>query len=153
MTAANPVPLIVRRLIKADRNKIFDAFTSAETLTKWFTPRAEISVDALEYEFVSNGRFRLRYLMPDGREAVVAGVFEKIEQPVLIVLSWIWQAPDPLADIPMTVTFRFLANETGTEVVVIHEGIPSDTACTVHEDGWEAALTRLEALLKEETSR
>ena len=153
MTVVSSVPLIVRRLIKADRTRIFDAFIRAETLTKWFTPSAEISVDALDYNFVPKGRFRLRYQMPEGREAVVAGTFEQIEQPSLITLSWIWQAPDPLADIPMTVTFRFLAKDAGTEVVVIHEGIPSDTACTVHEDGWEAALERLAAFLNMEEAQ
>ncbi|WP_422378270.1 SRPBCC family protein [Roseibium sp.] len=151
--ADSPVPLIVRRHIRADRNKIFDAFASAETLTLWFTPSDEISVDALEYDFVPMGRFRLRYLMPEGREAVVAGTFEKIESPGQIVLSWIWQAPDPLAGIPMTVTFRFLAKDTGTDVVIIHEGIPSDTACTVHEDGWDATLIRLVVFLEKETNQ
>jgi uncharacterized protein YndB with AHSA1/START domain len=146
MTEA-PVPLIVRRTIKAPRVRIFSAFRDAETLTQWFTPDAGIKVEALEFAFEQGGRFRLRYLMPDGRTPRVAGVFREIEPSRFIRMSWEWQAPDPLENIPMTVSFRFLDVPGGTEVVVIHEGIPSDQACTIHAEGWEATLRILETFL------
>jgi hypothetical protein len=49
----------------------------------------------------------------------------------------------------MRVTFEFLAQPQGTEVVVTHEGVPSDKACTVHEKGWEGTLERLEQFLEQ----
>lgn len=145
-----PVPLIVRRTIRAPRTRIYGAFRDADTLTQWFTPDPGIKVDALEYTFQQGGHFRLRYLMPDGRTPCVAGVFQEIEPPRLIGMTWEWQAPDPLENIPMTVSFRFLDVPDGTEVVVVHEGIPSDQACTIHAEGWEATLRVLETLLTRE---
>lgn len=146
-----PVPLIVRRTIRAPRTRIFNAFTDAETLTQWFTPDPGITVEALEYVFEQGGLFRLRYLMPDGRTPCVAGVFQEIEPSRLISMTWEWQAPDPLENIPMSVSFRFLNVPHGTEVVVVHEGIPSDQACTIHAEGWEATLRILENFLARET--
>ncbi|WP_434055238.1 MAG: SRPBCC domain-containing protein [Roseibium sp.] len=150
MTAA-PVPLIVRRTIKAPRARIFSAFRDAETLTQWFTPDPGITVEALEFSFEQGGRFRLRYLMPDGRTPCVAGMFREVDPSQYISMSWEWQAPDPFENVPMTVSFRFLDVPGGTEVVVVHEGIPSDQACTIHAEGWEATLKILETFLIRET--
>ncbi|MEO0978897.1 MAG: SRPBCC domain-containing protein [Pseudomonadota bacterium] len=145
-----PVPLIVRRTINAPRARIFSTFRDAETLTQWFTPDPGIKVEALEFAFSTGGRFRLRYLMPDGRTPCVAGVFEVIEPSRFIGMTWEWQAPDPLENIPMSVSFRFLDVPGGTEVVVIHEGIPSDQACTIHAEGWVATLKILDVFLTPE---
>ncbi|WP_420334296.1 SRPBCC family protein [Roseibium sp.] len=146
-----PVPLIVRRTIRAPRAKVFSAFRDADTLTQWFTPDPSITVEALEFVFEQNGRFHLRYLMPDGRTPCVAGVFQEIEPSRFIEMTWEWQAPDPLENIPMSVSFRFLDVADGTEVVVIHEGIPSDQACTIHAEGWEATMKILQTFLARET--
>lgn len=146
MTTANH-PLTVRRLIQAPRPLLFEAFSRPDLLTKWFTPSAEISVEVLDFDFVANGRYRLRYHMPDGRQPMVGGSFEKIERPAQIILSWVWDAPDPLAGIPMRVAFRFVEKGNTTEVVITHEGIPTDASCTIHADGWEGTLGSLEAAL------
>ena len=141
------IPLVVRRVIAAPRTRIFEAFSRSDLLSQWFTPSAEVSLEILEFNFVTDGRFRLRYTMPDGRRPVVAGSYELIERPARIIFSWIWEAPDPLAGIPMRVLFRFAEKDDATEVVITHERIPSDVACTIHADGWEAALNSLENFL------
>nr|WP_276562391.1 SRPBCC domain-containing protein [Hoeflea prorocentri] len=145
--------MIVRRDIAAPRERIFKAFTRPELLKQWFTPSTDISVEALTFDFTPNGEFRLRYVMPDGRNPEVAGVFQRIEPPELIAMTWIWQAPDPLENIPMEVTFEFLDKADVTEIVITHKGIPSDTACTIHANGWEGTLTVLAGFLKKETDR
>ncbi|MEM7443922.1 MAG: SRPBCC domain-containing protein [Pseudomonadota bacterium] len=137
-------PLVVRRTIPAPREKLFEAFSRRDLLVRWFTPSADISVEAETFDFVPGGEFRLRYSMPDGRQPVVAGSFERIEPPALIVQSWIWQPPDPLENIPMRVSFQFDEAPGATEIVIRHEKLPSDAACTIHEDGWERALDSLE---------
>lgn len=148
-----PIPLVVRRTIKALPGPLFDAFATEASLTCWFTPSPDITVEALKYDFTPGGRFRLRYRMPDGRNPVVAGVFEVIDRPKQIVMTWEWQAPDPLENVPMKVSFRFLEKPNATEVVITHEGIPSDSACSIHADGWEATLSVLDAFFNRETQQ
>ena len=152
MTSTN-VPLVVRRTIAALPEPLFDAFATKGSLTRWFTPTPDINVEALDYDFRPGGRFCLRYVMPDGRKPVVSGVFERIERPKLIVMTWEWQAPDPLEGIPMKVTFQFQQQQAATDVVVTHEGIPSDSACTIHAEGWEGTLTILTEFLNREASQ
>ncbi len=143
------IPLIIRRMIGASCETLFDAFATAENLSRWFRPTTEIKVEVLEYSFQPNGVFRLRYHMPDGRRPVVGGGFDRIEKPVEISFSWVWEAPDPLEDVPMHVTFAFEPRGDRTEVIITHHGIPTDMACTIHADGWEGTLTILEAALEE----
>ena len=145
----SPIPLIVRRLIPASRARIYDAFSRPEALAKWFTPDPGITVDVVAFDFHVGGRFCFRYTMDDGRRPAVGGNYETISPPDRIVMSWIWEAPDPLAGIPMRVSFDFVNREQATEVVVTHEGIPSDRACSIHEDGWESTLAGLEVYLNE----
>lgn len=71
-------------------------------------------------------------------------------QPSQIVLSWLWEAPDPLAGVDMQVCFRFGDHADGAEVVVTHQKLPPDTACSLHEDGWERALDSLELFMARE---
>lgn len=141
---AEPIPLVVRRAIAAPREKIFEAFSSADALLQWFTPSADISLDVMEFNFTAGGKFRLRYVMSDGRRSVVGGVYELIEPPGRIICSWVWEAPDPLAEIPMRVLFEFFEKDRETQVVITHQGIPSDQACSIHEDGWDGSLNSLE---------
>lgn len=141
---AEPIPLVVRRTIAAPREKIFEAFSSANALLQWFTPSAEISLDVMEFNFTAGGKFRLCYVMPDGRRSVVGGVYELIEPPERIICSWVWEAPDPLAEIPMRVLFEFFEKDRETQVVITHQGVPSDRACSIHEDGWDGSLNSLE---------
>lgn len=140
------VPLIVRRLIPGSPELVFDAFSDRQSLEQWFTPNPGIVVEVLEFAFVTNGRFRFRYTMGNGRQAVVGGVYETIVRPSRIAMSWIFEAPDPLANVPMRVAFDFLGKASATQVTVTHEGIPTDQACTVHQDGWEGTFDQLEEL-------
>ena len=139
-----PIPLIVRRTIPAPRDRVFRAFAGADALAAWFTPSAEIALDVVTFDFTVGGGFRFAYVMPDRRRPVVGGVYDLIEPPARIGCSWIWEAPDPLADVPMHVLFEFKEAGGGTEVVITHRGIPSDQACTIHETGWDGAMDSLE---------
>lgn len=141
------VPLIVRRLIDSPPTKVFTAFSKSSALQLWFTPSADVSIEILEFDFAVGGRFRFQYALVDGRRSVVAGNYEIIVEPRQIVMTWVWEPPDALAGIPMRVTFDFNEVAGATEVVVTHEGIPSDQACTVHQDGWVGTFANLEILL------
>lgn len=148
-----PIPLVVRRNIPAPRSLVFNAFSRADHMSRWFTPSADISVEVLEFDFVLNGAFRLSYAMPDGRSPIVRGTFERIKRPQCIVMSWMWEAPNSLENIPMRISFEFFEKTDASEVVITHQGIPSDAACTIHVAGWEGTLKNLEKLFQEETDQ
>lgn len=135
--------IIVRRLIKAPRARVFDAFSRADALAQWFTPAPDISVEILAFDFTAAGGFRLRYTMPDGQRPIVAGTYELIAPPGRLAFSWVWQAPDPHADVPTRVRIEFLEKGDSTELVITHDRLPSREACTRHAAGWEGTLDNL----------
>jgi uncharacterized protein YndB with AHSA1/START domain len=144
------IPLVVRRRISASRDQIFEAFRCSEALLTWFSPNKDIQVQILQHDFQPLGRFRFRWPMPDGRKPTVHGEYLQIEKPAQIVMSWQWEPPDPLEKIPMRVSFRLIKADNATEVVITHEGIPSNAACTVHADGWQGTLTNLVSIFEKE---
>ena len=132
----------IRRLVKANRKRVFAAFSSAEALAQWFSPSIDIAIDVQAFEFVPKGQFRLRYTMPDGIQPVVGGVYEVIEEPGQIVFTWMWEAPDPHADIPTRVFVEFIDRGEETEVLLTHDKLPKE-AGERHITGWENTFDRL----------
>ena len=137
----------VRRLVKADRLRVFDAFSRAEAVAQWFKPSADISVEVLAFEFVEGGSYRLRYTMPDGTRPVLRGTYERIAPPEELIFSWVWEPPDVHADMPTRVHARLLDKGGATEIVITHEKVPSEEVGLRHAAGWEGGLDLLERLL------
>ncbi|GLR69772.1 SRPBCC family protein [Agaribacter marinus] len=132
----------VRRLIKANRKRVFAAFSNAEALAQWFSPSVDIAIDVQVFEFVPKGQFRVRYTMPDGNQPIVGGVYEVIDEPNQIVFTWVWEAPDPHADIPTRVFVEFIDRGEETEVLLTHDKLPKE-ACERHIAGWESTFDRI----------
>lgn len=144
MTDCMPTHSItVRRLVRANRTRAFKAFASAHALAQWFTPDASISLEVVDFDFVPQGRFRLRFTMPDGTRPGVGGQYLVIDQPERIVFSWIWEAPDIHAGIPTQVSVRFSQQGDRTEVTITHDRLPTQDTCERHKLGWQGTLARL----------
>ena len=141
--------ITVRRVIRARRESVFDAFSRAEALTQWFSPSPDISVEVLAFEFAPEGRFRLRYTMPDGVQPVVGGVYEEIKRPDRLAFSWVWEPPYLHADIQTRVQIQFLDKGDATEVVLTHDRLTSEEAGIHHADGWNGIFDRLSRFFSE----
>ena len=144
----DPIPLIVSRKIQASPDRLFAAFKDPVSLVRWFIPGDEVSLDVEQFNFRCEGAYEFTYHMPDGRSASVSGHFTSLREPTELAFSWIWRSPDPLADIPMHVHFRFRPDGDHTEVIITHTGIPSDMACSIQENGWEGTLAMLERFVE-----
>ena len=136
--------LCVRRIVRAERARVFNAFASAHALSQWFSPAADVSVDVEAFAFVPSGNYRLRFVMPDGTQLVVGGTYELIDPPDRIAFSWVWRPPHPHADVPTRVEVRFTETDGGTEIVITHDRLTSEDAREHHAAGWEGILQRLE---------
>ncbi|WP_420414574.1 SRPBCC family protein [Roseibium sp.] len=143
----------VRRIIKADPETVFEAFSKAEALQKWFSPHPEITLEVLEFQFWEGGTYRFRYSMRDGSTPVLGGRFERIKPHQKLAFTWTWEAPDPHADIPTIVSIEFLAREGTTEIVLTHAQIPSEAIADRHAAGWEATFDHLETALFPKSQR
>lgn len=137
----------VRRLIKADQARLFAAFSKAEAIEQWFSPSADITVEVLQFDFTVGGRYRFRYAMLDGSFPTLGGRFELIQPPAKLSFTWVWEEPDPHANIPTRVSVELHDKGNATEVVLTHSQIPTEEIADRHAAGWEATFDQLEAIM------
>ena len=137
------IVLVVRRTIRASAERIFEAWTRPEHLRAWWGPRP-VTCSGAEVDLRVGGRYRIDNALPDGKTLVIEGTFRAIEPPHKLVYTWRMGAE---ASESSLVTVRFEARGDATEVVVVHESIPSEAARRSHEDGWNGCLDGLETFV------
>ena len=142
----------IRRQIKADRSRVFDAFTKPDALAKWFSPNPSISVEVLEFNFTAGGAYRICYHMPDGSKKGVGGTYDVIAPPNELSFTWIWEEPDPHAGLKTHVRVQFVEKGPLTEVILTHSKLPSEDVAAHHRQGWEGILDGLQRVMVEESA-
>jgi uncharacterized protein YndB with AHSA1/START domain len=131
--------LVVRRRIKATREKLFAAWTQPSLLVRWWGPQG-VECPAAEIDLRVGGSYRIANRFPDGTVLWIAGIFETIEPPHR--LSYTWKLESQNAPVER-VTVCFDAHGAATDVVVTHERITDEAAKTSHERGWIGCLDSL----------
>jgi uncharacterized protein YndB with AHSA1/START domain len=79
-------PMEMTRIFDAPRSLVFEAWSTAEHLSKWFAPRPLI-ISACALEFRAGGKLHFTMRTPDGVEFPFVGKFEEIVRDEKIVFS------------------------------------------------------------------
>ncbi|HEX4026347.1 MAG TPA: SRPBCC domain-containing protein [Rhizomicrobium sp.] len=144
-TTLNPV-LQVRRVFAASPEELFDAWFEREQWQAWIGPEGcQCEVPLLEPRV--GGRYRIQMHLSDGREIPVEGEFKTVDRPRTLVFTWGWA----LSEGSTLVRLAFKPVEGGTELTLIHEGLPTAEAREGHGKGWNSALNKLSRYVKGET--
>jgi uncharacterized protein YndB with AHSA1/START domain len=133
------VALIVRRLIHASPERIFDAWTQPEHLLVWWGPRP-VTCSGAEVDLRVGGRYRIANAVPDGTTVIIEGEFREIERPRKLVYTW---RMGQGATESSLVTVHFEARGDATQVIVVHDQIPSAAVRESHQAGWNGCLEGL----------
>jgi uncharacterized protein YndB with AHSA1/START domain len=140
-----PESLIVHRLIRAPRERVFHAWTNPDDILKWFGP-GECRVLDAKVDLRVGGSYRFRVLT-HGMEMDLVGVFREISLPSRLVYTWQFKGGPP-PDMPETfVTVEFVEQDAGTEIRIKHEKLPTAEVREQHRIGWEGCLDKLTALV------
>jgi uncharacterized protein YndB with AHSA1/START domain len=133
------IALVTRRTIRASVDRVFEAWTDPVQLRAWWGPRPVTCSDA-EVDLRSGGRYRIVNALPDGKTVVIHGEFRVVEAPRRLVYTWCMGESGESS----LVTVRFEPRGEHTDVVVVHEDIPSEPVRDSHEKGWLGCLDGLE---------
>lgn len=145
--ATGTLSLVVRRTIQAPPEQLFAAWTQPEQLQRWWGPAGVVCAGA-EIDLRVGGRYRIANRLADGRIVWIAGAFERIEAPRILVFTWGLEPTSGPAQ-PERVTVRFEPRGGSvTQVVVLHERIADEAARRSHEQGWQGCLDGLTAHLQ-----
>src|SRR5438477_8212420 len=113
----NPSLNLTRRF-PASPEKVWRAWTDAETLKRWFGPEKE-PVSLAELDVRVGGRFRIVFGGPDGKLHECAGVYREVVPNRKLMFTWSWPRTTP--ERVSVVTITFLASGKGTELSFRHE--------------------------------
>ena len=144
MTTTTEHAMRLTRVIAADPETVFAAWTGEEHLRKWSAPE-EMDVTVAEVDLTVGGAFRIVMRNSEGEEFRAFGVYREIDAPHRIVYTWDWENPEfQMGDTLITVEFNPV--EGGTEVVMRHELFPTAKFAEDHTRGWTSCLNRLEGM-------
>lgn len=152
MTEATPPDRTVLRLertFNAPARAVFDAWTSAEVLRRWWPagPTWEWDTPVAEVDVRVGGTLRLVMRGPDGDEFGGSGVYLEITPPERLVFTWTW---DERAgrDHPQLVEVDFYERADGTTTVVLtNRGLVDEADQRSHREGWQASFDNLDRVL------
>jgi uncharacterized protein YndB with AHSA1/START domain len=151
----------VSRHIDASRPAVYRALLDADAIAKWRVP-AGMTSQVHEFDAREGGSFRvsLTYDAPDGtgksgpRTDTYHGHFQKLVADEQVVEVLQFETADPGFGGTMTMTTTLTDADGGTDVLVVHDGIPDGVPAADNETGTRMALANLARLVEaDEPSR
>ena len=143
--------VIVKKIINADRETVFDAWTKPEIMQQWYVGAKGTA--KVEVDLRVGGRYSNEMLLEGdcssekapGRTEIKSflhhGEYLEVVRPEKLVFTW----NSPFVQ-NTTVTVELREVPTGTEVTITHE-LNSDEDCQSHSQGWTFALEGLSTML------
>lgn len=145
----------IRRLLRAPRDRVYDALIDPAAIARWKVP-ADMTCVVHELDAREGGAIRvsLTYRAPDrvgktrGRTDTYRGRFVRLVPGELVVEADEFETDDPALRGVMTTTIRLADAGGDTELVALHEGLPPGVAEADNETGWRESLDRLAGLVE-----
>lgn len=149
----------VSQQVNAPRPAVYRALVSADAIAQWRVPEGMRSV-VHEFDAREGGSFRvsLTYDAPGStgksgsRTDTYHGHFLKLVPNEQVVEVLEFESPDPALAGAMTMTTTLSDADGGTQVLVVHEGIPDAVPAADNETGARMALARLARLVEADGS-
>jgi len=95
MQAVQPTAMLrLERRFRAPREKVFQAFTDAAMLRRWFGPPGYEVFDA-QIDLRAGGRYRFSAKkLPDGDPFYLSGAYLEVDRPARLVFTWNWEGSE-----------------------------------------------------------
>jgi uncharacterized protein YndB with AHSA1/START domain len=138
--------LRLERTIQASAEDLFDAWTNAELLKRWWHAERDWETPSAEVDPRLGGLLRITMRNPaDGTEYGGSGEYTILERPRRLAFTWTWD-DDELARRQL-VEVEFIAQGPETTLIVVtNRGLPREQLGDYRE-GWTASLENLEDAL------
>jgi len=131
----------IERTFAASAEDVFDAWTSAEVMRRWFHPGPDWDTPEAEVDLRIGGAVRVVMRRPDGGLAGGRGEYTVIERPRRLVMRW---AFDDEPSNEQLIELSFSESGGATTVLLVNTGISTDGRRENQDSGWRACLDELE---------
>jgi uncharacterized protein YndB with AHSA1/START domain len=138
--------LVVRKVLGASAEFLFDAWTQPALMARWFHARPTWTTEIVRSDLRVGGGWELVMHGEDGPTCRVFGKYLALERPTRLAFTW---HPDERDDYETVVnlTFKSLDRDT-TELVLTHTALGTEADRERHGQGWERCLAGLAALVE-----
>jgi uncharacterized protein YndB with AHSA1/START domain len=143
MAEARNLSLEIKRFINAPRDRVYAAWTDPAQLKEWFGPE-KVQTRNIIADTRVGGEFRWDLTNCDGEDVTIHGEYREIQPNKKIVFTWKNPGDPDWQEHLSIVTVEFSDHESGTEVRLIHEQLPTAESCDRHSEGWNSVLGKLQ---------
>jgi len=145
----------VTRHVRAPRAAVYRALTDPEAVARWRVPDGMHAV-VHEFDARVGGRFRISlvYDAPgaQGKSSThtdtYGGVFVELVPGERVVEEIEFETDEASLQGPMTMSTDLVEREHGTDVHVVHDGVPDAVPAADNEVGMRMALSKLALLVE-----
>jgi uncharacterized protein YndB with AHSA1/START domain len=146
-TRPEGITLRLERTFDAPVQSVFDAWTSAEVLRRWWPAGSDWETPVAEVDVRVGGSLRIVMRSPGGEEFGGRGEFLEIIRPTRLVFTWTWDGHEGHEGTQLVeVEFKEHADGT-TTVVLTNWGLRDEESERSHREGWQASFDNLERVL------
>lgn len=137
-------PTTIQVHLNAPRSRVYRALLDPQAVATWMVPTG----------MTSHVHTFLTYDAPTGTGKTTAhtdthhGRFVKLVTDELVVQVVEFETTDPTLSGEMTITYRLVEADGGTDLHAVHEGLPSGVSAADNEAGWRSSLGKLAALVE-----
>jgi len=145
----------ITRHVNAPRSRVYRALLDADAVAQWMVPNGMTSqVHAFDAREGGTFRISLTYDEPsrigktDAHTDTYHGRFVELVPNERVVQAVEFESADPQMRGEMTITFSLVEVAGGTDIVAVHEQLPSGISPADNELGWQLSLGKLAALVE-----
>lgn len=137
--------LEVKRLIKAPRERVWQAWTSPTEIAQWFGCKDTVCT-SVKSDLQIGGEFAVEMKPAAGGDGCngVSGVYLEIHPPQKLVYTWVWKNHPAIGSGETLVTIHFAEVNGWTEIHLRHEGFVTAEIRDLHAHGWNGCFDHVE---------
>lgn len=150
----------IRRHVNAPRASVYRALIDARAVQAWRVPTGMTShVHVFEPRAGGSIRISLTYDAPTGTGKTTAhtdtyhGRFSMLVPDEQVVEVLEFETENPAMRGEMMISFTLIDAGGGTDILAVHDGVPSGVAPADNELGWRLSLTKLAEFVEAGQSR
>ena len=141
--------------VRAPRSVVYRALLDPDAVAAWRVPKG-MTATVHEFDAREGGAFRVSLTYDDaggagksgGHTDTYHGRFTRLVPDEQVVEVSTFETPDPSLADEMTMTTSLIDAGGGTDVTILHEGIPDDIPAADNEAGTRMALANLARLVE-----
>jgi uncharacterized protein YndB with AHSA1/START domain len=146
-----PEAIAMTRIIDAPRSRVFEAWTRAEHLGKWYAPKGFTITDCAA-EARAGGVFRMRWRAPWGGTFAIRGEYREVVPPVRVVIACILEDEQRATRLDEIINVNFETSGSRTKLIINStaraSGANAAGMLAGLQKGWTQTVDRLGVLVE-----